>query len=1218
MIKDRKNGVQTFYVSTNGDDSIANGTLLNPYKTIEAAKEAVKLLEKKVPIEVVFLGGTYEVKNTIVFGIEDSGTKEAPICYKAKAGEQVVFSGALRLDVSAFEPVNEEIKERLYDRVKEKVVQMDLKKQGVPEALAHFTEFGNTSAIGRKLKPLIFTLNGSRQSIARWPNSGYNTIMACKPGGTIRLDNEDNAGTIYYTECNPARWTKAANMYIEGFLGTFWHSEWAKVKNIDIDNAAINMCYHTMYGIAENHRWAAVNLLEEIDIPGEWYIEPDSMMLYYYPPYELMDNDIFEVAALRNNILSILGAEYLSFEGIEFTMTANDPTVPDANDTGGNGIYIGQKAKNILIKNCILSHIGMHGISIDATDVIIDGCVIYDIGFSGINVGNCGDRKTLTPSNVVIKNCDISNVSRDSGLNAIAGIKLQNGSVDVTVMNNLIHNCINSAIRYEGNGHHICYNEFYNVVTKTADAGAIYAGRSWGEYGTSVDYNFFHDIGSRNNLSRYPVSSIFWDDFQAGGEFSHNISVVNNYVKTSSVKIGGGIDNVVRGNTMVSSAEDIIGEDRSTSRKIDWPIFATLDLKLSTVPYTSPEWQIKYPQMGTLLSRIESNDGVLKLENIITDNLSVDCGTSRIAKTMKESSVYANNVFINEENDIFVAPEQLDYRVKKAAKKKYKISDAVLDEDFDLDRIGIANGYHLNRAGMDFIVTYPEDNTIIERKDICLAWSRSQLADMYRYVVATDPEFKDIVAEDTTIEHAVVLDGLELGTAYYWKVIAQNTSRRYRCEVQASNGSRCFTTAKTETLDMAQLKYAINSAYTMMNSIVEGDNAEEYRQGTKEALKREIDKAEAFLGLQYGVQNEINSVTFALKDSLNRVGAMVNQGYTTLNMTASSEWYANRDAVSLTPMNGSVRVEVSYDTELSLVKELSNYNVVCFRVQIGTIDNKGVLIGLRATNKRVPLYSQDVHHILINTDEIVLRRRNRVCAVISNKGKIEAGEWYEVQFGAITTQNGVHIIFKVNGETLFDYLDKSDSQNKPGMFAVFTYNDNVIEIADAENVPQGLYRMSPQILSELEQREEDGKVLDVDANEYIEKGTWSDNGVLRGENGSKVRTAQNSTSSAKWILEAGKKGNGKLYRVFYYHIPSAEGDPNVTIRISGYMGEYETQVDMSKGKMGYVEIGTFLFLSADYVGRVSVEFTGSGSGNVNVSNVKFEVADEKKYSNMLK
>ena len=314
--------------------------------------------------------------------------------------------------------------------------------------------------------------------------------------------------------------------------------------------------------------------------------------------------------------------------------------------------------------------------------------------------------------------------------------------------------------------------------------------------------------------------------------------------------------------------------------------------------------------------------------------------------------------------------------------------------------------------------------------------------------------------------------------------------------------------------------------------------------------------------------------------------------------------------------NGSATINFVNGTEVSLEETLSNYNVMCFRTKIGTLDGTWVSYGLRALDKDTPMYSQDAYYILVKQDIFELQKHGAIYATAPNNGKMKAGEWYDVQFGAITTQNGVNMIFKLNGEVIFDYLDKNDPQNRPGMFAVFGSN-NTVEIAAATDVPNELYQISDKILAEMNTSEETGMTLDITDDGYVETGSWTDNTQVQGDNGTKVRTASNSKSSAKWIMESGSEGNGKLYKVSYYHIPSADGDKNVKVDLSGYAGEYSTTIDLSQGEEGYVELGTFTFMAADYIGRLAVTFTGSGQGTVNVSNVKYELVDEGEYSNML-
>ena len=70
--------------------------------------------------------------------------------------------------------------------------------------------------------------------------------------------------------------------------------------------------------------------------------------------------------------------------------------------------------------------------------------------------------------------------------------------------------------------------------------------------------------------------------------------------------------------------------------------------------------------------------------------------------------------------------------------------------------------------------------------------------------------------------------------------------------------------------------------------------------------------------------------------------------------------------------------------------------------------------------------------------------------------------------------------------------------------------------------------------------------------------------------------------------------------------------------MTGYSGEYSTDIDLTQGVEGWKELGTFEFKAADYIGSLGIIFTGSGNGILNLSNVKYELVDESEYRNMLK
>lgn len=1210
---DAEESIQKIYVAADGNDITGDGSIENPYGTIDTAKAQVRKLKRSgLPIDVVLRGGIYRLEKDVLFEEADGGTEDAPIRYMSYEGEQAVLTGAVKIDSADLLPVSDGMKDRLKDNVKEKVRSIDLTKYGITDEHNFIKNYA--SFVSQNIKPLQVTLNGAPQNIARYPNYGYNTILDCQGG-------KGSPMTIYYTDNIPTRWTNAKDMFLEGLFANDWHSEWTKVDKIDITQNAITTEKGTAYGSTVGGRWAAVNLIEELDIPGEWYIDFDTLTMYYYPPYELGEDDTLEISKSINNIVTIQGANYLTLENLKLTMSVDAPSTPGDSHIGGNGIYIYAGTENVTVKDCEIVNIGMNGIYTNGDNITVDGCVIRNTGFQGIYVRGCGDRQNLVSGNVVIKNCDISEPGRDWTMTSSAGIVLGDNAVDVLMENNVIHNTKNAAIRYNGVGHTIKNNEIYNAVVKAADAGAIYAGRNWTQYGVKIEYNFFHDIGQKINSGAYPASSLFWDDQESGGEFSHNISVMNNYTKTSAVKIGGGTDCTVKGNTIVASAWDIIGEDRAPLPFTEETLETTVTRqRYSLVDVSNKAYTSKYPQMSTIVDRIKNNGMVMKLENTITDNLTVDCpDESKIAETMKNASKYANNVSAGTDYGIFVNPDKLDYRVTKEAKSKYNISDEILDEDFDIESIGFQNERTIKENDMKFIATYPENNSedvSIDRT--VLAWTKAPMADQYEYTVAEDSEFTNIVANGITENLGVTLEGLEKGKTYHWKVTAENMSRQLGTKADAANGSMTFKVSENSAINASALKVCLEAATSTVSGMKEGTLPGEYKQGSIKQLREMIKQGKKILKSSQD-QTQIDEITYNINYALKNIDGYINTGYTSLNLTSSSPWVTNQPNYSqITAEDGAARFDVTAGTEITLDETLSNYNVMCFKTKVDSFDdNAWFAYGLRATDTKAQIYAQDAYYILMKEDIFELQKHGVIYETAPNNGKFAAGKWHDIKFGSITTTNGINMYFEIDGEVIFDYLDKTNPQYRPGMFAMFiSSKQNGVEIKPSDNIQDGLYTFSEKIQTEIASDASAGDTLDVSAKTFVASGTWQDNASLKGADGAKVITADETGASAAWSMESGAKGNNKLYKVSYYHIPTENGDKNVAVKLSGYGGEYKTTVDMSSGEEGWVELGTFNFIDADYIGRLKAEFVASGEGELNVSNVKFELVSDGE--NMLK
>jgi len=158
---------------------------------------------------------------------------------------------------------------------------------------------------------------------------------------------------------------------------------------------------------------------------------------------------------------------------------------------------------------------------------------------------------------------------------------------------NKIHDAPHIAIRFRGNDHSIAYNEIHDVLLETNDAGAIYAGRDWTMRGTTIQHNYLHDIVGY--LERGCVG-VYLDDMFCGTHIYGNIF----YRVHRAVFIGGGRDCLVENNMFVDCAPSL----HIDARGIGWAsqsVEGSMTDRLRAMPYTSPLWTKRYPELRTIL-----------------------------------------------------------------------------------------------------------------------------------------------------------------------------------------------------------------------------------------------------------------------------------------------------------------------------------------------------------------------------------------------------------------------------------------------------------------------------------------------------------------------------------------------------------------------------------------------------------------------------------------
>ncbi|TLS48943.1 hypothetical protein FE782_27785 [Paenibacillus antri] len=524
-------GGATIYVSPDGSDS-NSGAENDPLRTLEGARDAIRALKSDggLPaggVTVLLREGTYERLDTFELTAEDSGTAEAPIVYRSYPGETVRLSGGAALSRDSFVPVDDsEVLRRIVDEgARGRVLQVDLRSLGI-EDYGEMSRHGYWKANDVSLvPPMELYVGGQGMTLARWPNDA--TVQMgdiLDPGPTVNdPDLQERGGTFRYAYDRPKYWTEAEDIWLDGIFGYSWEWSYNKVASIDTANKTITLQYGEMSGLLKN--WYpdfhfAQNLLEEIDAPGEYYIDRNAGILYFLPNAAFASgHGEVVVTMLKKPMIRTVNASYIRFEALALEY---------GRDTAA--VILG--GENVVIANSDISNFTNGGVLINSPGrYVYDGVEgdlfgrehavvsthLHHIGGTAVTL-NGGDRTTLEPGNNRVENSHIHDFAYyHKAYNP--GVLFF--GVGHRASGNEIHDAPHPGIIVYGNDHVIEYNEIYDICKDFQDLGAIYmnAGMVPHERGNVVYRNYFHHIGE----DKHGVEGVYPDNMTMGMRIEENI-----------------------------------------------------------------------------------------------------------------------------------------------------------------------------------------------------------------------------------------------------------------------------------------------------------------------------------------------------------------------------------------------------------------------------------------------------------------------------------------------------------------------------------------------------------------------------------------------------------------------------------------------------------------------------------------------------------------------
>ena len=659
-------GAREIYVDVNAADG-GDGTALHPFSAIEEARDAVRrirtggVLGRYERVDVILAPGDYHLERTLEFAPCDSGANEdAPVVWRAGRPGTVRIIGGVRVPIGAFGPVSDEgVLRRIPERARSQVRVADISQfvQGkIPDL-----------EVGYRGRPrgLFVCVNGAHAPLARWPNVGFVSFTKCVDSGKKIASCEGGGkfspGAFVFENPRIKDWDISEGVWLHGYWTHDWHDYCARIASFGTENGTndvVRLASGVPYGIMndtwgrKDRRFYAFNLLEELDAPGECYLDRVHKLLYLMPPNgEFGRNDEVFLATFADCLVASRGGPIAHFRLQDLTFGY---TYGDAVSLTGHDIQV---------RECRILCVGKTGLCLAGDCNLIRGCEVSQCGEIGIKFSG-GNRQALVRAESIVEKCDI----HDFGIyRRTYAAGLQVDGCGCLIRQNLIHEAPHCAVLYGGNEHVFEFNNVYRVLLETGDAGAYYTGRDWTTQGNVLRYNFTHDLGTEGADSS--TMGFYFDDCDCGDEVYGNIF----WKVACGVKHGGGREHPMR-NNIFAECQIGIGMDARGKRWKQWnQPGGSWDLlgKAKKIGYTNEIWAARYPRLADIMN----DEPQEPIYSPVEHNIFLDCTRSIVSLGWKDEMdnalkrlIFSNNLVINSRgtNDVEVAA--LDARIASGFK----------------------------------------------------------------------------------------------------------------------------------------------------------------------------------------------------------------------------------------------------------------------------------------------------------------------------------------------------------------------------------------------------------------------------------------------------------------------------------------------------------------------------------------------------------------------
>ena len=653
-----------FYVSTTGSDG-NDGSFEHPFRTFEHAHEVVKEIPKTAEtggITVAFMAGNYGPLSVDMNW--ESGNPECPVTYCAYGDGDVIFDNGYNFTADSFVPIDESEKALFTSKA--------LKGDKIKK-----TDMSSVIAPGTYDLDCYVYSDNALCTVARYPDKYEDGTDQLMKGAGYTSDETHIRITYSGMKNRLASYHTLDGVKLYGYLTTGWSKDTLSIGGYDPEtgdvlisdpeNARMGSLRYPEFPSAEFHESAILNASEELDAPGEYWVDPATSVMYVYDPkgdYHICGGGTM----IRINYTSDITLRGLSFRNM-----------------GDYAVY-GNRAHDITIDLCDFKYCGgMFAVEIGAHepgrdlnftmtrcdfDLMMDCCLCLSGGDVSEKIGYA------THMNALIDNNSFKNYNLF--LNEQLGIYIT-GCDEVMISHNEFINGGDGSVYYGGSQNVVMeYNYCKNQIRNASDAGVFCTWNDFEHRGNIVRYNLIDTVSS-HGVGGF---SAYLDDYSAGTSFYSNL-----LFNASEFVVHNGRDNVMKDNILINTDGSVSGFSVTVQQAVYMPetlgqfdeddlaiveswndLFAKYEKNPALKAYAEEHWKEIF-DLTTDLERWDDPNFVLARKETITNNRFINLKGAIAVPTdeyvVKYSTIEGNVGYTLDENPFFVNPSRGDYRFRE-------------------------------------------------------------------------------------------------------------------------------------------------------------------------------------------------------------------------------------------------------------------------------------------------------------------------------------------------------------------------------------------------------------------------------------------------------------------------------------------------------------------------------------------------------------------------